>query len=72
MQHVGPLSDIDQGHRSIEDLKAWQRKDSLCSIANDPRYHAAIQKIELEIEAAMALSVSDDFHKNEDLLKDVE
>ena len=27
MQHVGHLSDIDQGHRSKEDLKDWQRKD---------------------------------------------
>jgi len=71
MQHVGPLSDIDQGHRSKEDLKAWQRKDSLCSIANDPRYHEAIQKIELEIEAAIAFADSSDYPKNEELLEDV-
>ena len=32
MQHVGHLSDIDQGHRSKEDLKDWQRKDPFFSI----------------------------------------
>ena len=71
MQHVGHLSDIDQGYRSKEDLKDWQRKDPLFSIENDHKYHEVIKEIELEIKAAIAFAENSDFPKNEELLEDV-
>ncbi|SVC73864.1 uncharacterized protein METZ01_LOCUS326718, partial [marine metagenome] len=46
-------------------------KDPLCSIVNDPRYHEAIQEINLEIKAAIAFAENSDYPKNEELLEDV-